>query len=305
MERREFFKLAGIAAVATGAASAGITGYLNGIDPYTNTGWERESVIPGTLFDRTPFEIDHLPFNKVGTPKRVEMYADTMLRRSTLSQAFDVPPGMNFEDYLKTVVDVNNLEKTPLSVIKDKGLVEFYQGILDRDGWNYFAEDLRHILEIQPFSKRINTEAAFDIAIANAYAWAQSVHIGYHVSRVSSKDSDFQGVAAKRYEVKDPKEMSRLIKKIGTLFGSPIVRIVKLNPEWSYERAPDNIRGYKRGEPIEIPGALAIWNYYGSPPFVGDARRSPYLFPYDGRLWKLQCICGQNVRILEKAWLSC
>ncbi|NBJ14386.1 MAG: reductive dehalogenase [Dehalobacter sp. 4CP] len=258
MERRDFFKLAGIAAVATGAASAGVVGYLNGADPSTNTGWEKESVTPGELFDRTPFETDQLPFNKVGTPKRVEMYAETQLRRSTLSKAFDVPQGMPFNAYLKSVVDVNNLANTPLSIIKDKDLAAFYQGVLNRYGWNYFAEDLRHILEVQPRFARINAETAFDFAIANAYEWAQSVHMGYHVSRVSSKDSDFQGVAKKRYEIKDPKEMSRLIKKIGTLFGSPIVRIVKLNPEWSYERAPDSIRGYTRGEPVNIP---EHWKY--------------------------------------------
>ncbi|ACL20645.1 hypothetical protein Dhaf_2619 [Desulfitobacterium hafniense DCB-2] len=129
MDRREFFKLVGVAAAATGAASAGITGYLNAIDPAAKTGWEKEAYDPEKgRFDRTPFEIDHMPFNKVGTPKRVEKYADTMLRRTNLSRAFDVPEGMPFEDYLKTAVDVNDLTKTPLSILKDKDLVGILSG---------------------------------------------------------------------------------------------------------------------------------------------------------------------------------
>ncbi|TWH56525.1 reductive dehalogenase [Desulfitobacterium sp. LBE] len=259
MDRREFFKLVGVAAAATGAASAGITGYLNAIDPAAKTGWEKEAYDPEKgRFDRTPFEIDHMPFNKVGTPKRVEKYADTMLRRTNLSRAFDVPEGMPFEDYLKTAVDVNDLTKTPLSILKDKDLVAFYQGVLDREGWNFFVEDLRYFLEVMPFYKRINMEASFDIALASAYVNAHMYSQGLHVSRVAAKDSDFQGVSEKRYEIKDPKEMSRLIKKIGALFGSPLVRIVKLNPEWSYEHAPGDGRGYKYGEPVDIP---EHWQY--------------------------------------------
>jgi reductive dehalogenase len=290
MDRRNFLKTSGLTALAVGAASAGISGYLNAIDPVTNGGWEKEAFEDGERFDRKPFEIDHLPFNQVGTPKRVEMYADTMLRRSTLAANFDVPEGMKFADYLATIVDVDDLPNTPFSIIKDPGLIAFYQGVLDRDGNNYFAEDLRNILVVQPRLARINAETAFDFAISGAYFMAKNVYNAVNVARVSSKDSDFEGVSANRYEVKDPAAMTRLVKKIAFLFGSSICRIVEVNPIWSYEKAPDKIRGYERGEPINIPehwkygiimGSPLSWEtLYGSPNYSHSLEGYGQIGPY-------------------------
>ena len=272
MERRKFLKLMGTSAVAAGAVTSTATGYFSGSDPMTHTGWEKEAFTDGQRFDRTPYEIDHLPFNKVGTPKRVELYAETMLRRSSFRHALNMPvednsnqPRSAFDTsgddavgkWLATQVDVNNLENAPYSILKDPNLVAWYKENMEREGWNIFAEDLRYFLKVMPRYNQIRQETTYDLALTNAYFGATLVHMGYHTSLVSAKDSEFKGVAPKRYEVKDAAEMTRLIKKIGHMFGSPIVRIVKVNPEWSYEQHPGG-RGYARGEPVDIP---SHWKY--------------------------------------------
>lgn len=257
MERRKFLKLMGASAVAAGAAASTATGYLNGVNPMTHTGWEKEAFTEGQHFDRSPYEVDHMPFNTVGTTKRVELYADTQTRRATFKSAFDVPDDAPFPQWLATQVDLDNLESTPYSLLKDKGLAAWYQENLEREGWNIFAEDLRYILKVMPRFGRIQKEAEYDFMLANAYFGAAMMHMQYNASLVSSRNSETDGMAPKRFEVKDPLEMTRLIKKIGHMFGSPVVRIVKINPDWSYERHVGG-RGYKRGEPVDIP---AQWKY--------------------------------------------
>ncbi len=275
MERRQFLKYMGAAAVTTGAVAATVTGYKNGVSPMTHSGWEKEAFEEGQHFDRTPYEVDHPPFRKVGPTRRVEVYADTQTRRAVFRSAFDVPgmaaqegPGNAFAGpggaeneafakWLATQVDVKNLAATPYSILKDQGLAAWYQENLEREGWNIFAEDLRYYLEVLPRYARIQKEAEYDFALSQAYFGATALHMGYHASLTAAKDSDFARVNPKRYEVKDPAEMTRLIKKIGHMFGSPIVRIVEVNPDWSYERHVGG-RGYRRGEPVDIP---AHWKY--------------------------------------------
>ncbi|MDR1322433.1 MAG: reductive dehalogenase [Gracilibacteraceae bacterium] len=260
LSRRNFLKLSaasvGAAAVVTGAAAAGVAGYANATDRRTATGWETETG-DEEYFDRKPFEVSKPTNRVVGPTRNIEYLSPAQYRRNVLSRFFDVPEGMAFADYLRTVADVNNLEATPFSIINNPDLVKYYQDMLDREGWNFFAEDLRYFLEVLPRRTRILAETEFDLTLAKAYVNGHYYLSGYHLSRIS-KESDFEGVSETKYDVRDPAEMTRLIKKVGRMYGSPIVRIVELNNDFAYDRCPQESRGYTFGEPLNIP---SHWKY--------------------------------------------
>jgi reductive dehalogenase len=260
VSRRDFFKFSaatvGAGAVVAGAAAAGVSGYANAIDRSTATGWEMEDGAE-EFFDRKPFEVNQPTYRVVGPTRNIEYLSPAQYRKNVYARFFDVPEGMTVADYLRTIVDVDNLEQTPLSIIKDPDLRQYYQDMLDREGWNSFAEDLRYFLEVLPHKAQMVAETSFDLALANYYVIGHYYLSGYHLSRIS-KESDFEGVNEKKLEVKDPAEMSRLIKKIGRMYGSPIVRIVELNHDFAYDRCPQESRGYKFGEPLNIP---EHWKY--------------------------------------------
>jgi ferredoxin len=181
---------------------------------------------------------------------------------------------------------MNNLASTPYSVIdhpeRGQVLIDFYQTVKNRDGFDFWAEDLYWALVLTPRLARINAETQFERILKNAYVNAQRTHNPHNATRVGRPPaSDFAGCNPTRYEVKDPKEMSRLIKKVGHLFGSPLVRITRMNPDWYYDRGvlwPH--RGFARGEPIEIQphwefaivvGTPLMWETINGSPIWNDS----------------------------------
>ena len=255
LSRRDFFKLTGAGAVAAGLAGSAIAGHANGKDPMTYSGWETQTV--GERFNRKPFERDTPPYRVLGRTRAVEYLSPTQNRRgeAALRPHFNVPDGMTVANYLRPRVDMNNLAAAPLTLIdhptRGAELRNFYQRLKDEDGIDVWPEDLYHLLEILPRSARINNETEYERLLSTAYVAAQSTHNAHYASRVTSLDSDFAGMNSTRYPVLDPREMSKLIKKMGHMFGSGVVRICRLNHDFAYETHPGG-RGYTRGERVVV-----------------------------------------------------
>lgn len=291
MERRDFLKYMGVATLAGGAATSGMAGYLNGSDPMTRTGWESQSRDPNALFDRTPFEVDVPTYTQVGTPVRPGMFYVSGSRRQNLAQAFNIPEGMNFEQYLNSgVIDTSNFNNVPFDVVLDEDLRNFYEDVYARTGFNFLAYDLQNVVEINPFIRQMDSETEFDTFISRAFLDTFDTHISDHAQRVRSRgtdpiaeNSDFILADGShindntRFEPKSPAEMSALIKKIGHKYGASIVRIARLQPQWCYEHHIGG-RGYTRGEPINIPdhwvyGIVLVspmeWDTFGANPTWG------------------------------------
>lgn len=244
--RRDFMKLSGLAAAAFGSASIFGTSYLNGKDPSNEYSWESTKV---EYFDRTPFEVDKPTYNvlrkEIGRPNYME---HRISRAGRIGKA-----------------DLDDLSTLP------PDLQAFYK---ERPA--VLELDKRLIREIRPAQAKLNKERAHEFVLHKAFFDAWSAH-GRAGASVTTKPEvyDWEGVREERLEVKDPAEMTKLIIQVGRLYGSGVVRVARLNPAWVYDKAPSNGRGYKTGEPIEIPD---WWEYaivVGVPHEWDQARANP------------------------------
>lgn len=224
--RRDFMKLTGFAAAGAGVLSAGGIGAMAGASPYTHTGWEHTRI--PEYFDRKPYEIDKPKYNQVGTPRRVDYLTHRFSRFS-----------------------------------------EFRQ--VDFDDASTFSDDLRKWYQENPDAKAVDREL-IDSVIPQAqitreeagdkYFLHKAFFDSYRTTRTNPVESkpevyDWEDVAEKPVEVKDPADMSELVKQVGRIYGSTLVRIARYNPLWSYEQHTGG-RGYGRAEKIEIP---EWWEY--------------------------------------------
>lgn len=227
MNRRDFFKVSGIAAAAAGAASVGGIGYLNGASPFTHTGWENTQV--KEYFDRRPFEVDKPKYNQVGTPKRVSYLTHRFSRFAEFKT-------LNLDDPSSFSPDLRKwYEQNPEARKLDKEL----------------------ITKVLPEKKKTVEKIGHKFILHNAYFGAYGATKNPKFVDAKPEVFDWDGVADPPYEVKDPEDMSRLIKQVGRLFGSSLVRIAKFNPVWAYDRSTGG-RGYQRGEEIKVPD---WWQY--------------------------------------------
>ncbi|MBS3975917.1 MAG: reductive dehalogenase [Syntrophomonadaceae bacterium] len=236
INRRDFFKVTGVTATVAGAASMGGIGYLSGASPLTNTGWETAKI--GEYFDRGPFEIDKPKYNQVGTPRRPHY----MLSRLARVPHFE---RVNWNDPATIPPDIAAwYRENPKAMEMDRLLIE----------------------KVRPERNRVVQEIGNRFIIHGAFFGAYGTT---HPPAVNGKPEEFdwRGVRQPAFEIKDPAEMSKLIKEVGKLYGSSLVRIAKFNPIWTYDKstgtgggtgAVDPRRGYRFGEDIVAP---EWWQY--------------------------------------------
>lgn len=226
--RREFMKLSGLAAAAFGAVSVFGAGYANGQDPSNQYSWENTKA---DYFDRTPFEVDRLPYNVLRKDITRVSYMDIRQNRYTrISQ-----------------LDLKNMAGLPAD------LQEYYKKYPDK-----YELDKRAVYEIKPAQEAYMKEHGADWALHSAFfgGWSSVIRNDVAVAK-KPEEYDFEGARKVPYEIKDPAEMTKLIKQVGRLYGSGLVRVAKLNPAWVYEKHTGG-RGYKTGEEIKVPD---WWQY--------------------------------------------
>lgn len=280
MDRRKFLKTSAASAVVVGGAAALGSGIASGASPLSHHGWETNET--NQYFDREPFEVSEPTYKKIGTVSRASGFDYVFKRRSTFQKYLvNYEEGRHAGELLKEL-GVNKPEDATYSILSDKDLVDYYKSYEDK---NYFQEDIRYYLEILPFRMKMSKEVAAkgdDIlhkAFFDGYTSIQGAFSGKGAYAVTSKEYDFEGVSEKKQKIKNPKEMSKLIKKVATLFGSPIVRITKLNPDWVYDTHMGG-RGYKPKEKIDVPkhwkyaivvGSPMEWDSFKSNPSFGHS----------------------------------
>lgn len=244
INRRDFIKISGLTAAAVGTVSVGGTGYLAGASPHSNLGWENTKV--KEYFDRTPFEVDKPKYNLVGTPKRVSYLTHRFSRMSEFMK-------LNLDD--------------PSTFSSD--LKEWYDSNPDA-----LAIDKELKTKVIPEKKKTVEEVGHRYIIHNAFFGAYSATAKGLKVDGKPEEYDWRDVNQPAYEVKDPAEMSELIKQVGRIYGSSLVRIAKFNPIWTYDKHVGG-RGYQRGEEIKVPD---WWQYaivVGVPHEWDQARANP------------------------------
>ena len=245
LDRRQFMKAAGLVSGVAGSAGLGLFGYAAGQDPNTYLGWQNEEGATQT-FNRKRYEVDEPPYERVGPTSRPDARVEQIFerrgryRRAVRSMSED--GSGEFEEPLKSFYEEN-------------------PDILELDRINHE--------ELMPLQYADSQEYGDRFFLAEAWANAMGAVSPRPVSG-PPEESDFprrrrDGSTSQPLRMKDPARTAELVKKVSHEFGSALVGITRLNPDWVYGY-PISRRGFANlDEPLEIP---AHWEYaivVGSP----------------------------------------
>jgi reductive dehalogenase len=248
--RRTLIKAAGATSAVLGLSGLGVSGYQAGKAPNSYTGCES---FQGSAqsFDRKRFAVDKPHYEKVGPTSRPDGRTEVLFSRLGVA--------MSAARSDKKIEDLDEPYRSYyLSHPED-----FELDKKNRELMHKVAED--------------STENKNRYLLAEAWADAMGAvspkSIGNKPPEVSDFPKDRFGNPLK---MKSPEATARLIKKVSYEFGTVLVGITKLNPDWVY-KYPSGRRGFDRNKPIEVPkhwqyaivvGAPMSWDpMYANPNF--------------------------------------
>jgi epoxyqueuosine reductase len=249
MDRRSFLKT-----VAAGGAIAGATGlYFFGLqagrDPASYTGMtNREGGFQ--TFNRRKWSVDKPTYQTVGETSRADGRTEVIFSRMGYIGRYDPKKGLDsfpphVREYYENHPEDLELDTTVRKEIHAKRSVD---------------------------AKKYRSEFILSRAWSNAMG-----AVGPRGVNAPPKEWDFPRRSTEPYKMKDPRRTSRLIKKVSHQFGSTLVGIAKLNPDWVFKYPMNGGRGFKRDKPIEVPehwtyaivvGVPMSWDpMYANPPY--------------------------------------
>ncbi len=230
LTRREFLKIAGASGAVVSLAGVGLAGWESGVSGAAYTGWQSEQGL--VIFDREPFRVDKPTYGVVRTPPDRLDGREVIFNRDTALKA----------QYYK-----DNKGEAGL----DAWMKEYYAKFQEKLQLDRVRNE-----KIEP--ERLENQKKY----GDRYVMSQIWSAAWSAISVPRSDrpekTDKEGVQKPAYKVKDPAAMAKLIKKVTMSFGATMVGIAKFNPAWVYSHAGADGRGYKRGDPIDIPD---WWQY--------------------------------------------
>ncbi len=235
INRRQFLKASGAASAIAGSAGLAMFGYAAGIDPRSYQGYQSFEGADQN-FNREKWTVDEPTYQKVGKGIRPDARTEVIFdRRGYMMRAYK--PGC-------TIDDMNDPLKS-------------YYKENPRD----FELDVLGIEEIMPKFRQDSVKYRDQFRLANAFSHAMSAVSPRHDSRPPG-EADFPrarrgGTPPEPVSLKDPEMTSKLIKKVSHQFGSTLVGIAKLNPDWVYLHTHRG-RGFDVDTPLEVP---KHWEY--------------------------------------------
>ena len=250
MDRRQFLKAIGGGSAVAGSAGLWFFGAEAGRAPDSYTGMKNREGGYQT-FNRKKWAVSKPTYEKIGPTSRPDARTEVIFARMGYLRKYDEAKGLDsfpphVRDYYMNHPDDLELDVTVRREIQQKR-----------------AED----------AKKYRKEFILSKAWSNAMGAAQPRGVNG-----PPEEWDFpRGGANTPYKMKDPKQTSRLIKKVSHQFGSTLVGIAKLNPDWVYKYPMNGGRGFKASEPIEVPehwkyaivvGVPMSWDpMYANPPY--------------------------------------
>jgi reductive dehalogenase len=231
LDRREFLKVSGAVSAALGGLGLGFYGYAAGKDPHSYLGWQNQQGVSQS-FDRERYAVDEPTYERVGPTSRSDSRVENIFARRGrfMRQYRQVRAGGEFEEPLKS----------------------YYEG---------HPEDLEldalMMEEIMPKMQADRQEYGARFLLAEAWSNAMGA-VGPEGVDGPPEVADFprpgrMGQAREPVRLKDPAKTSGLIKKLSHEFGSTLVGITRLNPDWVYAY-PLPGRGFEDVDaPLEIP----------------------------------------------------
>lgn len=234
MDRRKFLKMSGAASAAVGSVGLGMFGYEAGKSPDTYTGMKnREGGFQ--TFDREKWAVSKPTYEKVGESRRIDARSEMIFGR------------MRY--FFRNYNPEKGLESLP----------EFLQDYYKKNPKDLETDSyLRK--EIFPKMREAKMKYKDQFTLAEAYSNAMGAVKPPRIDK-PPEETDFpkgnRYEPAKPYKLKDPKMTSALIKKVSHQFGSTLVGITKLNPDWVFKYSQGG-RGFDPNTPIEVP---KHWEY--------------------------------------------
>lgn len=234
-DRRQFLKAAGVASAAIGTAGLGFFGYEAGKDPQSYTGCEG---FQGAAqdFNRARFSVDVPPYEKIGQTRRVDARVEVIFSRtSRLMQQWNSEKGLNGLD----------------------PLLQFFY----REHPGSLEEELRLRREI--FPRRREDSLKFSDQFILAEAWSRAMgSVWPEGIKDPPEIADFPrgrgyGEPEEPYPMKSSEKTANLIKQMAYQFGTVLVGITRLNPDWVYQY-PMRGRGLDPDTPLDVP---KHWEY--------------------------------------------
>ena len=242
LSRRQFLKGAGAVSGIAGGVGLGFFGYAAGKDPSTYLGWQNETGASQT-FSHKRHEVDEPTYQRVGPTSRPDARVENIFaRRGSFRRQYEsVKEGGEFEEPLKSYY-----EEHPEDIELDR-----------------LAQE-----EIMP--KLLEDQEKYGDQFLLATAWSNAM--GAVSPRPTSgppEAADFPrargGGTPEPVKLKDPAKTAQLIKRIAHEFGSTLVGITELNPDWVYGY-PLRGRGFVDvNEPLQIPDHWKYAIVIGSP----------------------------------------
>ena len=250
VSRRNFLKYGGLAGTVLGIGGIAGAGYKAGKGYDSYTGWERYHHGAGQFFNRKPFRVDKATYGVEGETRRV-IFPEILFSRLVIIGGLLRPkdgsrpkwnPGMGI-DALPDEDLKNYYMQNPESL---KLLMKFFQAAgKQRASWEKYK---------------------FKYALADAWSTANGSPFSVHghlkegealypeEPKGPPEESDFEDVRKDKLVFKSEEHAAQLIKMICHSFGSTLVGITKLNPDWVYQ---GKLRGVGRPN-FEVP---KHWQY--------------------------------------------
>ncbi len=241
INRRQFLTATGAASAAAGGVGLGLFGYAAGTDPNSYLGWQNQEGASLTINHR-PYEVDQPTYERVGPTSRPDARVEQLFeRRGRFRQQYtQVQEGGEWEPAMAA-----HYARVP----EDLEL------------------DILYMTEVMPALMKDMPIYQDQFLLAEAWSNAMGA-VGPRPPETPPEESDFPGPS--RYEevgeggvseplkMKSPEKTAELIKKVAHMFGSTLVGITELNPDWVYGY-PIRRRGFEDvNQPLEIP---AHWKY--------------------------------------------
>ncbi len=235
LNRRQFLKVSGAARAAVGTVGLGLFGYQSGKDPSSYTG---EESFQGAVeqFGRDKYSV-HIPtYEIVGKTSRIDARTDVVFSR--------------FPNLMRNWDDEKGLESL------DENMQAYYRKYPE-----VLKDDLYAKNEIFPKRRADNKKFQDQFVLAEAWShamgavWPEGLNEPPEISDFPKPDRS--GKTKEPYALKSHELTAKLIKTMSYQFGSAVVGITKLNPDWVY-KYPMRNRGLDTDTPLEVP---KHWEY--------------------------------------------
>ncbi len=231
VNRRTLIKAAGATSAVLGLSGLGLSGYRAGKAPDSYTGCEG-SQGAAQDFDRKRFAVDTPPYEKVGPTSRADGRTEVIFSRVGVARSA-AEKGAKIED-------------------------------LDEPFKSYYAqhpEDFEFDKQNRELRRKVREDSEENrnrYILAEAWAGAMGAVSPRSIGNDPPEVSDFPRQGSREpFKMKSPAATAKLIKKVSYEFGTVLVGITKLNPDWVYQY-PSSRRGFATDEPIEVP---KHWKY--------------------------------------------